>query len=147
MRWMRARCCGWPTGRVSADSSSKRMPSQRRLRMPPRRHKTGWPDVDPNPLGTLRQSRTAFYRLLPRLIRRPGAKDPDHEYVADTAVDRHHRDRRYAPAGLIEYLDAGGPVIPVAPARHRATALPRGGANETGSTSPRSCTLRLLTGE
>ena len=38
---------------------------------------------------------------------RPGAKDPDHEYVADTAVDRHHRDRRYAPAGLIEYLDAG----------------------------------------
>jgi hypothetical protein len=93
--------------------------------MPPRRHKTGWPDVDPNPLGTLRQSRTAFYRLLPRLIRRPGAKDPDHEYVADTAVDRHHRDRRYAPAGLIEYLDAGGPVIPVAPAGHRATpALP-----------------------
>ena len=127
LRWMRARCCGWPTGRVSADSSSKRMPSQRRLRMPPRRHKTGWPDVDPNPLGTLRQSRTAFYRLLPRLIRRPGAKDPDHEYVADTAVDRHHRDRRYAPAGLIEYLDAGGPVIPVAPARHRATPalLPR----------------------
>ena len=62
---------------------------------------------------------------LPRLIRRPGAKDPDHEYVADTAVDRHHRDRRYAPAGLIDYLDAGGPVIPAAPARHRATpALP-----------------------
>ena len=42
------------------DSSSKRMPSQRRLRMPPRRHKTGWPYVDPNPLGTLRQSRTAW---------------------------------------------------------------------------------------
>jgi hypothetical protein len=41
--------CGWPTGRVS-DSSSKRMPSQRRLRMPPRRHKTEWPYVDPNPL-------------------------------------------------------------------------------------------------
>ena len=99
--------CGWPTGRVSADSSSKRMPSQRRLRMPPRRHKTEWPYVDPNPLGAPRQSRTAVYRLLARLIRRPGAKDPDHEYVADTAVDRHHRDRRYAPAGLIEYLDFG----------------------------------------
>ena len=28
-------------------------------------------------------------------------------HVADAAVDRHHRDRRYAPAGLIEYLDAG----------------------------------------
>ncbi len=25
-----------------------------------------WPYVDPNPLGALRQSRTAFYRLLPR---------------------------------------------------------------------------------
>jgi hypothetical protein len=37
------------------------------------------------------------------------------------AVDRHHRGRRYAPAGLIEYVDAGGPVVPVAPARHRAT--------------------------
>ena len=87
--------------------------------------KTGWPYVDPNPPGTLRQSRTTVYRLLARLIRRPGAKDPDHEYVADTAVDRHHRDRRYAPAGLIDYLDAGGPVVPVAPARHRATpALP-----------------------
>jgi hypothetical protein len=69
--------CGWPTGRVSADSSSKRMPSQRRLRMP-------------------RQSRTTVYRLLARLIRRLGAKDPDHEYVADIAVDRHHRGRRYA---------------------------------------------------
>ena len=99
--------CGWPTGRVSADSSSKRMPSQRRLRMPPRRHKTEWPYVDPNPLGAPRQSRTAVYRLLARLIRRPGAKDPDHEYVANTAVNRHHRARRYAPAGLIEYLDFG----------------------------------------
>jgi hypothetical protein len=111
--------CGWPTGRVSAASSSKRMPSQRRLRMPPRRHKTEWPYVDPNPLGAPRRSRTAVYRLLARLIRRSGAKNPDHEYVADTAVDRHHRGRRYAPAGLIEYLDAGRPVVPVAPARHR----------------------------
>ena len=116
--------CGWPTVRVSADSSSKRMPSQRRLRMPPRRHKTEWPYVDPNPLGAPRQSRTAVYRLLARLVRRSGAKNPDHEYVADTAVDRHHRGRRYAPAGLIEYLDAGRPVVPVAPARHRATPAP-----------------------
>jgi len=130
--------CGWPTGRVSADSSSKRMPAQRRLRMPPRRHKTEWPYVDPNPLGAPRQSRTTVYRLLPRLIRRPGAKDPD----------RHHHDRRYAPAGLIEYLDAGGPVVPVAPARHRVLpAPPPRGANETGPTSPRSCRLKLLLGE
>ena len=83
--------------------------------MPPRRHKTEWPYVDPNPLGAPRQSRTDVYRLLARLIRRSGAKDLDHEYVADIAVDPHHHDRRYAPAGLIEYLDAGGPVVPVAP--------------------------------
>ena len=116
--------CGWPTGRVSADSSSKRMTSQRRLRMPPRRHKTEWPYVDLHPLGAPRQSRTTVDRLLARLIRRLGAEEPDHEYVANTAVDRHHRGRRYAPAGLIEYLNAGGPVVPVAPARHRATPAP-----------------------
>jgi hypothetical protein len=74
--------------------------------------------------STPRQSGTTVYRLLTRLIRRPGAKDPDHEYVTNTAVDRHHRGRRYAPAGLIEYLDTGGPVVPVALARHRATPAP-----------------------
>ena len=61
-------------------------------------------------MGTLRQSRTAFYRVLPRLIRRPGSKDRNHGYVVDTVVDRRHRDRRYAGASLIEYLDAGGPA-------------------------------------
>jgi hypothetical protein len=113
-----------PIWRVSADSSSNRMPFQRRLGMPPRRHRTEWAYVDPNPLGAPRQSSTTVYCLLARLIRRPGAKDPDHEYVANTAVDRHHRGRRYAPAGLIEYLDAGDPVVPVAPARHQATPAP-----------------------
>ena len=78
--------CGCPAGRVSADSSSNRMPSQRRLRMASRRHKTEWPYVDPNPLGAPRQSRRTVYRLLARLIQRPDTKDPDHEYVADTAV-------------------------------------------------------------
>ena len=117
--------------------------------MPPRRHKTEWPYVDPNPLGAPRQSRTAVYRLLARLIRRPGAKDPDHEYVADIAVDRHHHDRRYAPAGLIEYLDAGGSVVPVAPARHRATPAPPPAEARArpGPTSPRSWSLKLLMGE
>jgi hypothetical protein len=56
--------------------------------------------VDPNPLGTLRQSRTAFYPLLPRLIRRPGARAPDHESAPSRAavgtcrVDRISRCRR-----------------------------------------------------
>jgi hypothetical protein len=42
--------CGWPTGRVSADSSSKRMPSQRRLRMPPRRTRPNGPASIPTSL-------------------------------------------------------------------------------------------------
>jgi len=63
----------------------------------------------PDLLGTLRQSCTAFYRLLPRLIRRPGAKDPHHE----SAPSRP----RHVPGGLIERLDADGPVILIAPTR------------------------------
>ncbi len=43
--------------------------------------------------------RRRCYRPLPMMRRRV--------VLADTAVDRHHRDRRYAPAGLIGYLDAG----------------------------------------
>jgi hypothetical protein len=65
----------WSTGRVSAHPPSKRMPSER-LRMAPRRHKTEGPYVDPNPLGALRRSRRAFYRLRPRLILRLGARTP-----------------------------------------------------------------------
>ena len=84
--------------------------------------------VAPSPelvfFSTPRQSRTTVYGLLAGLIRRPGTKDPHHVYVANTAVDRHQRGRRYAPAGLIEYLDVGGPVVRVALARHRATPAP-----------------------
>jgi hypothetical protein len=63
---------------------------------------------------------------------------------------RHHRDRRFAPAWLIEYLDAGGPdpVIPVAllgAGQHQRDR--HGGASETGVNSPRSCSLKLLLGE
>jgi hypothetical protein len=115
---------GWPTGRVSADSSSKRMPSQRRLRMPPRRHKTEWPYVDPNPLGAPRQSRTAVYRL-------PCATDPAvRRKEPRSRVCRRHR-RRPAPsrpAVRTRRVDrisrCRRPVVPVAPARHRATPAP-----------------------
>jgi hypothetical protein len=60
-----------------------------------------------------------------------------------------HSGRRYAPAGLIEYLDAGGPVVPVAPARHRATPAPPPAEARArpGPTSPRSWSLKLLMGE
>jgi hypothetical protein len=65
-------------------------------------------------------------RLPPASATDPAARRerPRPRVRRNTAVDRHHRGPRYAPAGLIEYLDAGGPVIPVAPARHRATAAP-----------------------
>jgi hypothetical protein len=60
-----------------------------------------------------------------------------------------HSGRRYAPAGLIGYLDAGGPVVPVAPARHRATPAPPPAEARArpGPTSPRSWSLKLLMGE
>lgn len=67
--------------------------------------------VDPDPLGELHQSRGAFYRFLPRLVRGPGAKDPHSEYVASSAVKRHELDRTYAPAGLVEYLREAGRVM------------------------------------
>jgi len=58
-----------------------------------------------------------------------------------------HSGRRYAPAGSIGYLDAGGPVVPVAPARHRATPAPPEARARPGPTSPRSWSLKLLMGE
>jgi len=68
--------------------------------------------------------------------------------VVLAAVDRHHHDWPYAPAGLLEYLDAGGPVIPAAPARRRATPLrPPRRRERAGSTSLRSCRLKPLLGE
>jgi hypothetical protein len=60
-----------------------------------------------------------------------------------------HSGRRYAPAGLIEYLNAGGPVVAVAPARHRATPAPPPAEARARPepTSPRSWSLKLLMGE
>ena len=105
-------------GRVGALGLSvvDAMPSQRRLRMPLRRHDTGWPDGDPNPLGTLRQFRTAVFRLLPRLIRRPGATDPYDEYVANAAFTGMATGGTHPPGR--EDRDAGGPVA--RPARSEA---------------------------
>jgi hypothetical protein len=77
-RWVRS-----PSMPAALVARVRFVPSQRRLRVPPGRHQAERSYIDPNPLGALRPSRTAFCRLLPRLIRRSGATDPDHEYVAD----------------------------------------------------------------
>jgi len=67
-------------------------------------------------------------RVRRRHRRRPA---PSRPAVRTRRVDRISRCRR--------------PVIPVAPARHRVLpAPPPRGANETGSTSPRSCGLKLV---
>ena len=60
---------------------------------------------------------------------------------------RRHRGRRYAPAGLIEYLDAGGPVVPVAPARHQATPAPPPAEARRDEPTKRSWSLKLALGE
>ncbi len=66
------------------------------------------PAVGPDPLGQLHEARTRFYRLVPPFVRRIGEKDPAHEYVASTAVERRERNPGYDPPGLRDYL-AGSP--------------------------------------
>lgn len=60
--------------------------------------------VAPDPLGTLHESRKGFYRLLRPFLRPLGAADPDHEYVASSAVDRHQAQPAYASPNLLSYL-------------------------------------------
>jgi uncharacterized protein (DUF2235 family) len=60
--------------------------------------------VAPNVLEQLHESRKGFYRLSRPFIRRLGATDEDHEYVASTAVERQQRMQAYASPGLVSYL-------------------------------------------
>lgn len=59
--------------------------------------------VAPDAHGQLHDARTGLFRLLPRFDRRLGVSH-DRESVASSAVDRHRKDRRYAPPGLTTYL-------------------------------------------
>jgi uncharacterized protein (DUF2235 family) len=61
------------------------------------------PAVEPDPLGSMHDSRKALYRLVPPHQRRLGETDPAHERVASTALRR--RDALgYGPPGLLAYL-------------------------------------------
>ncbi|WP_448639249.1 DUF2235 domain-containing protein [Geodermatophilus sp. URMC 63] len=73
--------------------------------------------VDPDPLGTLHDSRRWFYRLLRPYARPIGAEDPDSESVASSAVARREdAQARYAPRRLVDYL-AGRPRVTEVPLR------------------------------
>lgn len=76
--------------------------------------------VSPDPYGPLHDSPTGFFRWLPRHDRRLDTSG-NHESVSSTAVDRHKKDKRYAPSGLTAYLDLPG---------HQITTLAIGGTPE-----------------
>jgi len=65
----------------------------------------------PDALGTMHESPKGFYLLLPRHRRR--LKDPDDCAVASSAVRRRDQVTGYAPAGLAEYVAAGGRIATV----------------------------------
>jgi uncharacterized protein (DUF2235 family) len=72
--------------------------------------------VAPDPRGTLRDSRTGFYRLLPAYDRRLAGDEGaavDGGSPASSAKMRHDEDAGYRPPGLSEWLAADRPVVPV----------------------------------
>jgi uncharacterized protein (DUF2235 family) len=69
--------------------------------------------VTPDPLDDQHNSRTGFYRLIPAYDRKLGVTDPQHEYVAMSAVERYKNLPSYAPAGLVEYLDGEPQFMPI----------------------------------
>jgi uncharacterized protein (DUF2235 family) len=73
---------------------------------------TGVP-FQPDALGELHESRRGFYQLLPAHVRELGRKDPAHEHVASTAVERREKDSTYAPPGLLAYLQGPHDVTDV----------------------------------
>jgi len=60
--------------------------------------------------GTLHDSRTGFFRLLPARTRRIGAADPDTETLASTVLDRRRAEDDYDPPGVAAYLRDDGAV-------------------------------------
>jgi len=69
-------------------------------------------DVQLDPLGPVHTSRTGFYKLVPRHVRRLGATSGGGEFAASSAVERHGMVAGYAP-NLGAYLAEGGAVLPV----------------------------------
>ncbi|RSM39017.1 DUF2235 domain-containing protein [Amycolatopsis balhimycina DSM 5908] len=60
-----------------------------------------------NPLGVLHDSPNAFFRLFGSVVRGIGTVDPQSEFAASTAVDRHGQMQPpYRPDNLVAYLAA-----------------------------------------
>jgi uncharacterized protein (DUF2235 family) len=53
----------------------------------------------------IQEARTGFWRLLPAYARPIGTADPNHERVAEAALERHVMDTSYRPPNLIDFLD------------------------------------------
>lgn len=59
----------------------------------------------PDEGGPIQESRTGFWRLLPPYLRPIGVRDPAHERVAETAMNRHQNYPNYRPPNLAKYLN------------------------------------------
>lgn len=74
------------------------------------------PPTPPDPgcvTGLLHDSRTAFYKLIKPYDRPIGAKDPEHEFAASTAIERRKQVPAYAPPELVKYLDGSHQETPI----------------------------------
>ena len=60
--------------------------------------------IEPNPLGVLRNSKTGPYRILRGLDRPIGAQERGHESVHETVLARVEADPTYRPPELMKYL-------------------------------------------
>lgn len=84
--------------------------------------------VHPDPLGDIHESRKGVYRMIPPFVRSLGGTDEAHEHVASSALKRHEEDSRYAPPGLVGYLDGEHRIMQIAseplPPHDRPSALP-----------------------
>lgn len=70
--------------------------------------------VAPDAAGPLHDSRAGIYRLLPPFRRALGAADPEHEFVASSAVARFRRGG-YRSEGLAAYLAGAPRVVELSP--------------------------------
>ena len=69
----------------------------------------------PDPFGTLHDSRTGLYRFLPPAPRVLGAEPRSREFVASSAIERTAGDPASMPANLRDAVDGGIEVMDVQP--------------------------------
>jgi uncharacterized protein (DUF2235 family) len=70
------------------------------------------PAVGPDALGPIHESRNGMYKLIKPFVRPIGQTDPQHEYLASSAI-RRHKQLDYAPPGLLAHLSGPHQVADV----------------------------------